>query len=81
LNNGLVGVSPQTPGGVALPSSIQKNIGKLVKNLRERKFPVFLEAVMKWVADEIEGTQYASYFPSGQPLRRWYRNWLRRMKF
>ena len=38
INNGCVGVSPQKSGGVALPSSIEKSIGQMVKYLRERRF-------------------------------------------
>ncbi len=72
LNNNCVGISPQKLGGVALPSSIEKNIGMMVKHLREKHFPVFPEEVIKWTADAIENTKYADYFPNGIPTRGWY---------
>ncbi len=71
LNNNCVGISPQKTGGVALPSSIEKEIGKMVEVRRERDFPVFPEEVIKWAAVRIEGTQYADYFQGGIPTRGW----------
>jgi len=79
--NGCVGVSPQKHRGVALPSVIEKNIRNMVTFLRERQFPVFPDKVMKWTADAIEGTVYASYFPNGVLTKSWYQGWLRRMEF
>ncbi len=49
--NGCVGVLLQKPGGAALPSIIEKNIGQIVKFLRERQVPVFPDRVMKLTAD------------------------------
>ena len=81
LGNNGKGVSPQKPGGVALPSSIEKKIAKVVRDLRQRKFPVFPEEIMRWAGEMIDGTEYASYFPDGMPTVGWYRGWLKRMEF
>ena len=75
------GISPQKPGGVLIPSSIEKKIAFTVKELRRRKFPVFPEEIIRWAAEEIEGTVYADNFPNGVPTTGWYRGWLRRMEF
>ena len=64
-----------------MPSKIEKDIAMLVKLLREQKFPVFPDDVMKWAAEAIEGTPYASYWDDGVPTRGWYRGWLGRMEF
>jgi hypothetical protein len=52
-----------------LPSNIEKNIAEMVKHLREQKYPVFPDDVLKWAAEAIEGTDYAAFFPSGMPTR------------
>ncbi len=41
-----IGVSPQKPSGVLLPSQIEKHLAESVKALRQRYFPVFLDEVM-----------------------------------
>jgi hypothetical protein len=56
IANGYNGISPQKPGGQALPSSVEKSIALIVKGLRERHFPVFSEEVLSWAAIEIKGT-------------------------
>ena len=66
LNNNYIGISPQKPGGVSLPSHIEKNIADVVRGLRERKFPVFASEIKRWAADEIAGTDYANLFPDGK---------------
>ena len=71
LNNDGIGLSPQKPGGVSLPSHIEKKIAAVVRRLRERKFPVFASEVMRWAADEIAGTEYAIFFPDGKPSEGW----------
>jgi len=53
----------------------------MVKFIRERQFPVFPDQVMKWTADAIEGTVYASYFLNGVPNKGWYQGWIRRIEF
>ena len=81
LMNNCIGIEPQRNGGQALPSAIEKSIANMVKFLREQSFPVFPDDVMRWAADEIQGMEYAAYFPDGVPTRGWYRNWLSRMEF
>jgi hypothetical protein len=81
LANNCVGVDPQRKGGQALPSAVEKEIADMVKHLREQKFPVFPEDVLKWAAEAIEGTGAASYFPDGKPTRGWHQGWLRRVEF
>jgi hypothetical protein len=81
LTNYGVAVSPQKPGGVLLPSHIEKKIAKIVRGLRARKFPVFASHVIRWTAEEIKDTEYAKYFVNGEPTEGWYRGWLRRMEF
>jgi hypothetical protein len=46
IDNNFVGLSPQKPGGVAMPSQLEKEIANVDRRLRERKFPVFLEEVL-----------------------------------
>jgi len=58
-NNG-VSISLHKPGGGALPSHSEKEIATIVRALRERKFPVFLEEIRKWATEVIEGTEYAA---------------------
>ncbi len=60
MANGYIGLDPQRNGGQALPSYIEKDIALTVKNLREQLFPVFPDDVMKWAAEAIAGTEYAS---------------------
>ena len=67
LTNNGVAVSPQKPGGVSLPSHIEKKIAKIVRGLRARKFPVFASDVINWTAEEIKDTEYAKYFVNGEP--------------
>ncbi len=55
-HNNCVGVSPQKPGGVLLPSHIEKNLADIVKALRQRLFPLFPDKVMQWAADMTKGT-------------------------
>ena len=69
LKNDCIGISPQKPGGVFLPSHVEKKIAAVVRGLRERKFPVFASEIMSWAADEIEGTEYADYFVDGKPSK------------
>jgi hypothetical protein len=45
------------------------------------KFPVFTEEVMKWAAEEIEGTDYGVLLTDGKLGPGWYRGWFRRMYF
>ncbi len=54
LTNNGVAVSPQKPGGVSLPSHIEKEVAKIVRELRARKFPVFASEVISWAAEEIK---------------------------
>ena len=61
FDNGCVGQEPQRNVGQSLPSKIEKDIASMAKLLREHKIPVFPEDVMKWAAEAIEGTPYASY--------------------
>jgi hypothetical protein len=56
IATGYNGVSPQKPGGQALPSFIEKSIANKVKRLREQRFTVFPDDVMAWAAIEIKGT-------------------------
>jgi hypothetical protein len=79
-NNG-VGLSPQKPGGVALPSHIEKRVANVVRTLRARKLPVFQSEVLKWAEEEIKGTEYGKYFVNGNPTIGWYIDWLKRMDF
>jgi len=81
LNNNGIGLSPQKPGSVSLPSHIEKKIATVFRGLRERKFPVFASEIMRWAAGEIAETDYAIKFPDGKPSEVWYRGWLRRMEF
>ena len=60
FDNGCVGQEPQRNGGQALPSKIDKDITKTVKLLMEMHFPVFPDDLMKWAAEAIKGTPYAS---------------------
>jgi len=53
----------------------------MLKFLQERQFSVSPGHFMKWTADAIEGTIYASYFRSGVPTKDKYPDWLRRMEF
>ena len=46
LTNNGVALSPQKPGGVFLPSHIEKKIAKIARGLRARKFPVFAAEVI-----------------------------------
>ncbi len=73
LNNNGIALSLQKPGGVSLPSHIEKNIAVAVRGLRERKFPVFASEIMRWAVDEIAGTDYAKILPDGKPSEGWYR--------
>ena len=70
--------SPQKPGGVFVPSSIEDRIVRLIKGLRQRKLPVFGDDVMGWCTEFIKGTPYAAYFPDGKASVGWYRGFLRR---
>jgi len=81
MANGCVGVDPQRSGGRALPSTIEKEIAKSAKHLREQHYPVFPECIIKCAVEAIEGTDHTSYFPDGKPNRGWYRGWLSRVKF
>ncbi len=60
ITNGCVGLDPQRSGCQALPSAIEKEIAETVKHLREKKYPVFPEDVLKWADEAIEGTECAS---------------------
>jgi hypothetical protein len=80
LGNNCVVVSPQKPGGLALPSYLEKKIANCVRALRQRKFHVFPEEVLRWAAEAIEGTEYAAYFKGGKPTTGWYKGWLKRME-
>ncbi len=81
IDNIHVELDPQRNGDQALPSIIEKNIAEMVKHLREQKYPVFPDDVLKWAAEAIEGTDYAAFFPNGMPTRGWYYGWLRRLEF
>ena len=82
-NNNGIGVSPQKPGGVSLPSGIEKKVAKTVRKLRAMKFPVFPDEIMHWAAEEISDRPdlMALFPPDGKPTRGWYRGWLKRMEF
>ncbi len=81
LENNRVAVFPQKPSGAAMSSFLEKQIAKLVRALREKKFPASLEEILKWAAEAIEGTEYEKYFERGKPTRGWYKDWLNRMEF
>jgi hypothetical protein len=84
IANNYIGISPQKPGGQALPSSIENSIANTVTRLRENNFLVFPKEVIELAAIEIKGTAYESYSPpplDGRPTRGWYQGWLRRMHF
>jgi hypothetical protein len=73
IDNNYVGVSPQNPGGTALPSYLEKRVANVVRNLREKKCMVFREEVLNWAAETIKDTEYASYFAGGRPTIAWYK--------
>ncbi len=73
-----IGLDPQRNGGQALPSYIEKEFALTMKHLQEQLFPVFPDYVMKWAAEAIAETEYASYFPDAKPTRGWYRGWVSR---
>jgi hypothetical protein len=81
IDNKFFGVSPQKPGGSALPSHPEKKFAVVVRNLRAKKFPVFREDTLKWAEDAIAGTDYAAYFEKGKPTIGWYKGWLKRIEF
>jgi hypothetical protein len=81
FKNNCVALSLQKTSGQALPSHIDRSIALTVKALRENKFLVFPDDVMKWAAEKIRGTIHETYFPDGISTRGWYRRWLGRMEF
>jgi hypothetical protein len=81
IDNYNVGLSPQKPGGAALPLHLEKRIANVVRNLRGKKFPVFREEVLQWAEEAIKETEYADYFTNGKPTTAWYKGWLKRIEF
>ena len=73
-------VTPQKTGGVFVPSSAEIRLAAMVKKLRERKFPVFLEDVISWCTELIAGTAYEKNFSAtkGEATQGWYRGFIRR---
>ena len=71
-------VPPERPGGVFLPHAMEERIARLVKQLRNKKLPVFPEDVMGWAAALIKGTRFAGNFLKGKASEGWYRGFLRR---
>jgi hypothetical protein len=78
IANDGVPLTPQKPGGICVPSSLEDRIATVVRWFRDRKHPVFLDDVKDWANREIAGTIYAENFPDGKVTGGWYRGFLRR---
>ena len=70
--------SPQKPGGVYIPARIEEEVADLVRALRRRMMPVFVDDVMAWMTEKIDGTSYAENFSDGKANENWYYEFLRR---
>lgn len=71
-DNDGVAVSPQKPGGVYIPSHIERMVAESVRYLRSKEFPVFPEDIRIWVYEEVRGTPYELNFPDGKATEGWY---------
>ena len=81
IKTGIPVPTPQQTGGTLIPLGIEERIASVVRRVRSKKLPVFLDDVMAWATHLIQGTQYENNFEKGQASEGWYRGFLRRHNF